>query len=317
MKAVIVEKYGGPEVAQVKNIEEPIITKPNQLRIKIIAAGVNSGDARLRRADPWFVRLVFGFMGPRKRILGANFSGIVEEIGANVSTYTVGDRVYGMTENFVGCHAEYLVINNTTPMGKIPEKMSYVDAAALPFGFTTALHFLEGVDLANKTVFINGASGAVGVSFLQLSKDRGALVTAVTSTDNVELMTQLGADMVFDYTKTDILSLGIKYDVVIDCVNVIPVKSIHLLTKEGGVIILLSGLIKEMLQSLFIKKYKVIIGTARVTSEQFLIISSLYTKGVIHPVINKTFTIDEVAKAYQLVDSKKKVGNVVLKIQEE
>lgn len=317
MKAVIVETYGKPEVAQVKNVPEPVITQPRQLRIKVIASGVNSGDARLRRADPWFVRLIFGFNGPRRRILGTGFSGIVEEIGSAVSGYQVGDRVYGMTEDFMGCHAEYVVITDKTPMGKMPETMSFVDGAALPFGFTTALHFLDGIDMSHKTVFINGASGAVGTCFLQLAKERGGVVTTVTSTDNIELMNKLGADTVIDYTKTDILSLGTKYDIVIDCVNVIPVPRIHTLATKGGVIVLLSALIKEMLQSLFIKKYQVRVGSAKVTSEQFTTISSLYSSGKIHPVVDKVFDIDEIVEAYRIVDSKKKVGSIVLKIQKE
>lgn len=316
MKAVIVKKYGGPEVAQVMDVEEPVIVNPKQLRIKVMAAGVNSGDARIRRADPWFVRLAFGLTGPRKPILGMAFSGIVEEIGGGVTKYHVGNRVYGMSEDVAGAHAEYMVIDETTPMGVMPEMMSFVDAAALPFGATTALHFLEGLDVNNKTVCINGASGAVGICFLQIAKERGATVTAITSTDNITLMTELGADMVIDYTKTDIASLATEYDVFIDCVNVIPVSCIDSLVRRGGVAILLSGLIKEMVQSLFIRKCQVRIGPAKVTSEQFTVISSLYSTGGLKPVIDKVFTMDSIVEAYRLVDSKKKVGSVVLSVHE-
>lgn len=317
MKAVVVETYGGPEVAQVKDVPEPVITKPNQLRIKVMASSVNSGDARLRRADPFFVRFVFGFNGPRKRILGSSFAGVVDEVGSSVSTYKVGDRVYGMSEDFIGGHAEYLVVTNTTPMGKMPDAMSFVDAGALPFGFTTALHFLDGLTMSGKTVFINGATSAVGTCFLQLAKERGATVTAVTSGENLDFIQKLGADTVIDYTKTDVLSLGKKYDIVIDCVNVIPVSRVHTLAEKGGVIILLAGLIKEMVQSMFIRRYQVRTGPAKVTSEQFSTISSLYTEGKIHPVIDTVFVMNDIVEAYKVVDSKKKVGSVVLEIQKE
>jgi NADPH:quinone reductase-like Zn-dependent oxidoreductase len=316
MKAVIVKTYGGPEVAQVMDVPEPVIVNPKQLRIKVMATGVNSGDARIRRADPWFVRLAFGLTGPRNPVLGMAFAGVVEEVGSEAAQYHVGDRVYGMSEEIMGAHAEHLVVNDTTPMGVMPEMMSFVDAAALPFGATTALHFLEGLDVNNKTVCINGASGAVGICFLQIAKERGAVVTAITSTDNITLMTELGADIVIDYTKTDVSSLATEYDVFIDCVNVIPVSRVDSLVRRGGVAILLSGLIKEMVQSLFIRKCQVRIGPARVTSEQFTATSSLYSTGGLKPVIDKVFTIDAIVEAYTLVDSKKKVGSVVLKVHE-
>ncbi len=204
MKAVIIKKYGGPEVAMLLTAPTPTITKPNQILIKVIASSVNSGDARLRRADPWFVRLIFGFTGPRKKILGVVFAGEVIAIGDSVHTYQIGNRVYGMTEDFMGCHAEYLLVTDNTPMGLIPETMTFTDAAALPFGGTTALHFLQGLDLQDKKVFINGVSGSVGLCFLQIAKARGATVIGVTSANNVELTKELGADRVIDYSQTDI-----------------------------------------------------------------------------------------------------------------
>ncbi len=316
MKAVIVKKYGGPEVAQVTEVPTPQVKKPQQMLIKVIASSVNSGDARLRRADPWFVRLMFGFTGPRKRILGTVFAGEVVAVGASITTYKVGDRVYGMSENFMECHAEYVIVTNKTPMGIIPNEMSFTDAAALPFGGTTALHFLEGLSLAGKTVFINGVSGAVGVCFLQIAKARGAIVTGVTSTDNVDLIKQLGADRVIDYTAVDIFSLQEEFDVVIDCVNKIPVPRIEQFVVPGGAIILLSGLIKEMWQSRSLKKARVIIGTAKVVDEQMDELSRLYLAGTLRPVIQKTFPLSDIASAYELVDSWKKVGSVVLKVGE-
>lgn len=312
MKAVIVKKYGGPEVAVVQEVPTPTVTKPNQMLIKIIASSVNSGDARIRRADPWFVRLAFGFTGPRKKILGTAFAGEVAAVGDSVRAYQVGNRVYGMTKDFVGCHAQYVLITDDTPMGLMPDAMSFTDAAALPFGGTTALHFLNGIDLQGKNVLINGASGAVGVCFLQIAKARGAVVIGVTSTENVSLIKELGADRVIDYTQTDILTLNEEFDVVIDCVNKIPVPKIEILVKKDGHVILLSGLIKEMLQSRSLKKAKVIIGTAKVVSAQMTELSSMYTKGILRPVIQAVFPLSNIQEAYRLVDSWKKVGNIVL-----
>lgn len=314
MQAVIVKKYGGPEVAIVSEVPKPIITKPNQLLIKVMVSSVNSGDARLRRADPWFVRLIFGFTGPRKRILGAVFAGVVEAVGTGVATYRVGDRVYGMPESFMGGHAEYIVVSDTTPMGTLADTMNFIEAAALPFGGTTALHFLTGLELAGKSVLINGASGAVGVCFVQLAKLQGAMVTAVTSSNNLSLMESLGASETLDYAETDILTRGATYDVVIDCVNKIPVPKIETLVAPGGAAILLSGLIKEMWQSRKLKKAKVIIGTAKVTSAQFVELNQLFVSGALRPVVDHVFPLTEIASAYRLVDSGRKVGSVVLQI---
>ncbi len=317
MQAVIVKKYGGPEVAVVAEVPKPTITKPNQILIKVMASSVNSGDARIRRADPWFVRLAFGFTGPRQQVLGMAFAGVIEVVGTAVTSYQVGDRVYGMSEKFMGAHAEHLLVPETTPMGHMPAAMSFTDAAALPFGGTTALHFLAGLDLQGKSVFINGASGAVGVCFIQIAKARGGIVTAVTSTDNIELMQSLGAAMVLNYTKIDILSLNTEYDVVIDCVNKIPMPVIDRLVKKGGVIVPLAGLIKEMFQSRKVKKAKVRIGPAKVLSNHFDEISDLYLTGKLRPIIDSTYPLSGIVAAYTQVDSNRKVGNVVLKVSTE
>lgn len=316
MKAVIVKKYGGPEVAHVAEIPTPRITKPNQILVRVMASTVNSGDARLRRADPWFVRFVFGLRGPRRPVLGAVFAGVVEAVGKDVTTYRVGDRVYGMPENFIGSHAEYICIKDTTPLGKMPDEMSFVDAAALPFGGTTALHFLEGLELAGKTVLINGASGAVGLCFLQIVVARGAQVTAVSSTLNLSLLRELGATNVIDYTAADMMAHQATYDVVIDCVNKIPVHEIERFAQPRGTAILLAGLIKEMCQSRRLKKVSVRIGPAKVTSDQFVVLNDMYMKKQLRPIIDSEFKMNAVTDAYRVVDSGRKVGSVVLHIAE-
>jgi len=314
MKAVIIKKYGGPEVARVGNVPTPGIHKANQILVKVLASSVNSGDARIRRADPWFVRLMFGLFVPRRKVLGIVFAGVVESIGESVKEYAVGDRVYGMNDMSMGGHAQYIILNSTTAMGKMPNSMSFTDAAALPFGGTTALYFLEGIDLGSKTVFINGVSGAVGLCFLQIAIQRGAHVTGVTSTENMKLVRELGADSVIDYTGTDIYSTAVEYDVAIDCINSIPVSHIKRFVKKGGVVVFLSGLVKEMFQSLALKKARVRIGSAKASSAQIDEISRLYEAGLLRPVINKTFSMSEIVEAYRLVDSGRKVGSVVIEI---
>jgi NADPH:quinone reductase-like Zn-dependent oxidoreductase len=212
----------------------------------------------------------------------------------------------------MGGHAEYVVLSDSTTMGIMPDAMSFTDAAALPFGGTTALHFLRGIDLVGKTVFINGASGAVGLCFLQIAKSRGAIVTTVTSTPNIRLMNDLGADTVIDYTTTDIMTTRGEYDVVIDCVNIIPLPLIERFVKKDGVVILLAGLIKEMFQSRQLKKAHVKVGPATVIGEQFSEINALYSNGKLRPIIDAVFPLEEISVAYARVDSGRKVGSVIL-----
>jgi NADPH:quinone reductase-like Zn-dependent oxidoreductase len=313
MKAAVFKNYGKPEVVKIEEVNKPII-KPNQVLIRVYASSVNSGDARLRRADPWLVRLMYGLVTPKHKILGVVFAGIIEEVGNDVTKYKIGQRVYGMNDKFLGGHAQYIAINEDNAMGHMPDSMSYVDAAALPFGATTALHFLSNYDLKNKTILLNGASGAVGVNIIQLAVLQGALVTAVTSTKNIELVKSLGATDVIDYTVTNLDNVNIEYDFVIDCVNNIGMDKIEKFVKKDGVIIFVAGILKEMLFKSRIKKAKAIVGTANVTNEQYDVIGELYNKGKLKPVISTTLPLERIVEAHQLVDSWRKVGTVVITI---
>jgi NADPH:quinone reductase-like Zn-dependent oxidoreductase len=313
MKAAVFHNYGKPEVVKIEEVNKPII-KPNQVLIRVYASSVNSGDARLRRADPWLVRLMYGLITPKHKILGVVFAGIIEEAGNDVTKYKIGQRVYGMNDKFLGGHAQYVAIGQDNAMGHMPDNMSYVDAAALPFGATTALHFLANYDLKDKTILLNGASGAVGVNIIQFAALQGALVTAVTSTKNIELVKSLGATDVIDYTVTNLDSVNNEYDFVIDCVNNIGMDKIEKFVKRGGVIIFLAGILKEMLFKGRIKKAKAIVGTANPTIMQYDIISELYSKGKIKPVISITLPLEKIVEAHQLVDSWRKVGTVVITI---
>ncbi len=313
MKAAVFNNYGKPEVVTIQEVQKPII-KPNQVLIRVHASSVNSGDARLRRADPWLVRLMYGLLTPKHKILGVVFAGIIEEVGSEVTKYKVGQRVYGMNDKFLGGHAQYIAINVDNAMGHMPDSMSYVDAATLPFGATTALHFLANYDLKDKTILLNGASGAVGVNIIQLAALQGALVTAVTSTKNIELVKSLGATDVIDYTVTNLESVNAEYDFVIDCVNNIGMDKIEKFVKKDGVIIFLAGIIKEMLFKGRIKKAKAIVGTANVTTEQYDTINNLYISGKLKPVISTTLPLERIVEAHKLVDSWRKVGTVVITI---
>jgi NADPH:quinone reductase-like Zn-dependent oxidoreductase len=314
MKAAIFNNYGTPEVVHLQEVPKPII-KPNQILIRVHASSVNSGDARLRRADPWLVRLMYGFFKPKYHILGVVFAGVIEEVGESVTKYKVGQKLYGLNDEFLGGHAQYIAINEDNPMGEIPDSISFEDAASLAFGATTALHFLDGLELKDKTILLNGASGAVGTNILQIASNRGAIITGVTSTDNIDLIKSLGASDCIDYKKNDLNNINKEFDIVIDCINNIGMDKIEKFVKPKGRVILISGMLKELLMAKYkIKKAEVVVGTAKVTNEQYKIINEMYLNKTLKPIIHSVLPLESIVTGHKIVDSWRKVGSVVITI---
>ncbi|MDX2414178.1 MAG: NAD(P)-dependent alcohol dehydrogenase, partial [Bacteroidales bacterium] len=219
MKAIVCTKYGAPEFLQLQEVEKPS-PKDKDILIKIHASSVSSGDARIRRADPFVIRLIFGFKRPRKSVLGVVVAGEIEAIGKSVSKYKPGDQVFGSSGMNFGAHAEYVAVPEDAVLALKPDNMTYEEAAAIPFGATASMHFLRIANIQQgQKVLIYGASGALGTMAVQLARNYGAEVTAVCSTSNIELMKSLGADHVIDYTKEDFTRNGKKYDVIFDTIG--------------------------------------------------------------------------------------------------
>ena len=317
MRAIICTKYGDPSVLHLSEMEKPT-PKDNEILIKMMATTVNSGDARLRRADPFLVRLVFGFFKPKIRVLGNVISGIVEAVGKNVTTFKIGDEVFGLNDLTMGTYAEYLVVQESTPLALKPSNTSFEEAAATVFGGHTALHFLKKADIkTGQKVLIYGASGAVGSAAVQIAKYYGAQVTAVCSTANLELVKNLGADTVLDYTKQDLSGMEKEFDVVFETVDKIEVSKIAKLLKPNGVLILGAVLIKGVLQGVIASKrlnLKLIAGMAEVRSQDMNFIKELIENQNFKPVIDKTYTLEQMAQAHEYVDKGHKKGNVVISI---
>jgi NADPH:quinone reductase-like Zn-dependent oxidoreductase len=210
MKAVVYEKYGLPEVLKLKDIEKPK-PKNDEILVKIHAATVTSGDVRLRSSDfpPLFwlpARLIFGLFKPKKRILGHELAGIVEEIGKNVTKFNIGDSVFGTTTMLnTGSYAEYICLPQKWKNGVIelkPENLSYHEAAALPVGAMTAIYLLEKANFKNgQNVLVYGASGSVGSYAVQIANQKGSKVKGVCSSSNFEMVKSLGAESLIDYKK--------------------------------------------------------------------------------------------------------------------
>lgn len=313
MKAVIYEQYGPPEVLQLKEVNKP---KPgaDEVLIKVEATAVNSGDWRLRKAEPFAVRLFFGLWKPRKNILGGVLSGVVEKVGSNVTRFKEGDSVFGSTGLHFGAYAAYTVLPENSVLDIKPGEITYLEAASIPFGALTALHFLkQGGVSSRKKLLVNGASGAVGSAAVQLAKYFNAEVTGVCSTANLELVKNLGADRVIDYTREDFTRNGEKYDVIIDTVDKLPFKgSLRSLNKNGRLVLVAAGLSKMLrgtCSSLFGTK-KVISGVMSETVDDLAFLKQLIQQGNLRPVVDKTYLLEDIAEAHRYVEGGHKKGNV-------
>jgi len=317
MKAIVYTNYGLPGVLQLKEIEKPV-PGDNEILIKIIATAVNSADWRLRKADPFAVRLFFGLTKPKKQILGGVLSGLIETVGKNVTRFKVGDHVFGSTGISFGAYAEYICLPDNAVLDLKPENISHEQAATIPFGGITALHFLRKADIkADQNVLIIGASGAVGTAAIQLAKHCGAHVTGICSTENLALVKSLGADHVIDYKSEDFTKNDKTYDVVFETVNKVPVSDCVKSLAKNGVLILSAAGINEMIQGLWASKFKnkkLILGVSKETQEDISFIKDIVEAGKYKAVVDKTYSLEQMSEAHAYVELGHKKGNVAITV---
>jgi len=303
MKAVVCTAYGPPEVLVVRDVPDPE-PRPDEVRIRVLATTAHVGDARIRRADPIAARFAFGLFRPRRDlILGLELSGVVDVAGAGVTAFAPGDEVMAFCGFGFGGNAEYrclpAVAANTRSSGAIvrrPASLSLEEAAALPAGALTALKNLQKARLgAGQKILINGASGSLGTYAIQLAKHLGADVTAVCSGRNRELVQGLGADAVIDYEAEDFTRLGPRFDVVYDAVGLSSRRACRALLRPGGVHVRNTGM-------------------PRITREDLQHLADLADEGVLRPVIDRSFPLEQVVEAHRYVDTGRKRGNVLLTV---
>jgi NADPH:quinone reductase-like Zn-dependent oxidoreductase len=321
MRAITLNQYGTPDVLHLSDLPKPIPAN-NQILIKMMATTVNSGDVRIRKADPFLVRLMFGIFKPKLKVLGNVISGIVEAVGKDVTAFKVGDEVFGLNDMTMGTYAECLVVDEKTPLALKPTNMNFEEAASTVFGGHTALHFLRKADVQkDQKVLIYGASGAVGSSAIQIAKAFGAEVTAVTSTININLVKNLGSDFVVDYTNSkelqDLFKKEGEFDIVYETVDKSSVSEIAKLVKPNGALLLGAVLIKGMLQGKMVSKklnLKLVTGVAQVTPQDMQFLKDLAQTDKLKAVIDKTFALEQIPQAHEYVEKGHKKGNVVIKI---
>ena len=325
MKAIVYERYGPPDVLQLKEVEKPI-PKDNEVLIRIHATTVTSGDWRVRSLNVpvgfgLISRLVFGVSRPRQPILGTELAGKIETVGKDVKKFKVGDQVFAFSDAGMGCHAEYKCMPEDGAVALKPPNLTYEEAAAISFGGTTALSFFRRGKLqSGERVLVNGASGGVGTAAVQLAKHFGADVTGVCSTANMELVRSLGTTYVIDYTKEDFTQNGETYDVVVDTVGTAPFSRSKNSLKEGGRLLLVLGGLPDMLQIPWVSmtsSKKIIAGPATARAEDLRFLAELAQAGEFRPVIDRRYPFEQIAEAHSYVDTGRKKGNVIITLEHD
>lgn len=323
IKAVVNTRYGSPDVLELKEVEKPA-PKDNEVLIKLFAATVNRTDCGFRKPEyPVIIRLINGLFKPKKTILGSEFAGEVVEIGKDVKTFKPGDKVFGLSASNFGAHAEYICLPEKASITTMPVNMTYNEAAAICDGAFLAMTYIRKMDFKNKPkVLINGASGSIGSASVQLVKYFGADITAVCNTKNLELIKSLGAADVIDYTKEDFTKKGRQYDYIIDavgkssffkCIKLFKPKGIYFSTELG---FLAQNIFLSVYTSFFGGK-KVMFPIPKDTKEDVIFFKELIEAGKYRAVIDRYYTLEQIAEAHRYVETGQKTGNVVITINGE
>ena len=322
MKAAVYHRYGPPEVVGIEEVPRPV-PGPNEVLVRVRATTVCAADWRLRKADPFIARLFSGLIRPSKiRILGMEYSGMVEQVGGAVTRFKPGDEVFGSPLFKMGAHAEYVCVPEDGPIAGKPANMDFQQAAAVMFGALTARAYLQGADIRpGQKVLVYGASGSVGVFAVQIAKSLGAHVTGVCSTRNLEMVRGLGADAVVDYTQDDFAAAGPVYDVIFETVGKSSLRRGLKALKRGGIYLtcapmpllfvpLLAGLLGRRAGA-----RKVTMAPAKANPrESAALIKALVESGALRTVIDRVFPFENIREAHRLAEGGHKRGHAVVLI---
>jgi NADPH:quinone reductase-like Zn-dependent oxidoreductase len=312
MKAVVHDRYGPPEVLRIADVERPS-PEENQVLVRVRATTVTQTDTHIRRPKPFLWRAFAGVLRPKRKILGVEFAGQVEAVGAAVTEFQVGDHVFGVSG--FGAHAEFVCMRERGLLAQMPAGMSFEEAAAVCDGALQGLLHLRRANVGKDTrLVVYGASGSCGTAAVQLAKYFGAHVTAVCNTKNVELVRTLAADEVVDYLQEDFTQNGETYDVILDAVGKYSFLRGRRSLKPGGLYVATDGLrnLFFWLWTRWIGDRKLAFAMPRYTKQDVLLLKELIEAGKYRAVIDRRYPLEDVVEATRYVETRQKTGNVVL-----
>ena len=317
MKAAVYKKYGPPEVVKLVEVDKPS-PKGDEVLVKVYASTVNRTDCGFRSSEYFISRLFSGLFKPKFGILGNEFAGIIEAVGKDVTLLNIVDNVFGYNDKKFGAHAEYMTITETDAITTIPNNVTFEQAAPITEGAHYALCDIRAVKIKKgQNVMIYGASGAIGSAAVQLAKYYGAKVTAVCNTQNVEVVKSLGADQVIDYIAQDFTKIDQKFDFIFDAVGKSSFKQCKpLLIKNGTYISTELGKNSENIFLALITPLlggkKVLFPIPTIKKEDVIFLKKLVESGKYKPLVDRLYHLDKIVDAYNYVETRQKVGNVVI-----
>ncbi|MEU8612139.1 NAD(P)-dependent alcohol dehydrogenase [Actinoplanes sp. NPDC048791] len=317
MRAVMFQAYGPPEVLTPVDLPKPL-PRGDQVQVQVHTTTVTSAECGMRRGEPRWGRLILGPLRPRKgvRVLGLEFAGQVTALGPAASRYEIGDRVFGFTGFGVGANAEYKCLSERASLTTMPANVSYAQAAASVDGFTTAWYFLRELAQVRKghRVLVIGGSGSIGTYAVQLARRTGAVVHAVCSGRNAELVDSLGAERVYDYTVEDFTAGGERYDVVFDTVGRSSFARCRAVLAPHGCYLPTTGLVNNVLalRTAITGGPRVRTGMSVRKHAALAELRDLLARDELRVIIDRSYPLADLAEAHRYVDSGHKTGNVVI-----
>ncbi len=319
MRAAVHTRYGPADVVRIEQRPVPQ-PGPNEVLVRIHATTVNRTDTGFRAAEYFIGRFWSGLLRPKWTVLGNEFAGVVEQVGAEVQQFRIGDRVFGYDQTRFGTHAEYKVMPADGCLLPMPAGRDFPEMAALPDGSALALAFVQrGGAQPGQHILINGATGAIGSAAVQLARAHGLRVTATANTPNLELVRSLGAEAVIDWTTTDFTLCGQVFDQVWDTVGKSTFARCKPLLNAGGVYISseLGPWSQNPIYALLTARSKgkrVVFPIPSQRLEDMEHFLDLLVKDQLRPVLDRSYALEEIVEAHRYVESGKKTGNVIVRV---
>jgi NADPH:quinone reductase-like Zn-dependent oxidoreductase len=323
MKAIVRERYGSPEVLELKVVPKPVVDDDSML-VRVRAASLNAYDWHMMRGSPYLVRMSEGLRKPKNIAMGVDLAGQVEAVGKNVTQFRPGDEVFGAR---VGALAEYVRGGPKSSLAPKPAGLTFEQAAAVNMAGTTALQGLrdKGRIQPGQRVLINGASGGVGTFAVQIAKAFGARVTAVCSTRNVETVRSIGADEVIDYTQQDFTRSGQRYDLIFDVAASRSLSDCRRVLAPNGILVMvgvkggrrMAPIVARLLAGVVYSRFatrKMLPFLAHNSTEDLLVLKELIEAGKVRPVIDRTYPLSKTAEAIRYLEEGHARGKVVITV---